>query len=107
MGGREEGTREPDGEPAHEWNMLEGGLCRCCKGGEPGLQAPHPDALFPPPLHPMAHPHPTPLTHPEVVEALGHAEMLRRNVCLKVLVETWLQGDEFGQRWEVVHFLCG
>lgn len=50
---------------------------------------------------------PTALTHPEVVEALGQAEMLRRDVCLEVLVETWLQRDEFGQWWEVVHFLCG
>lgn len=50
---------------------------------------------------------PTALTHPEVVEALGQAEMLRRDVGLKVLVETWLQWDEFGQWWEVVHFLCG
>lgn len=49
----------------------------------------------------------TALTHPEVVEALGHAEMLGRDVCLEVLVETWLQWDELGQRWEVVHFLCG
>ena len=55
----------------------------------------------------MAHPHPTALTHPEVVEALGHAEMLRRDIRLKVLVETWLERDEFGQWWEVVHFLCG
>lgn len=38
----------------------------------------------------LEHPHPTALTHPEVVEALGHAEMLRRDVSLKVLVETWL-----------------
>lgn len=50
--------------------------------------------------------HPTTLTHPEVVEALGHAEMLGRDVCLEVLVETWLQWDEFRQRWEVVHLLC-
>lgn len=50
---------------------------------------------------------PIALTHPEVVEALGQAEMLRRDVCFEVLVETWLQWDEFGQRWEVVHFLCG
>lgn len=46
------------------------------------------------------------LTHPEVVEALGHAEVLGRDVCLKVLVETWLQWDEFGQWWEVVHSFC-
>lgn len=79
--------------------------------GQPGLQRPtspgaqHPPASPPPPS--TAHPHPTALTHPEVVEALGHAEMLGRNVCLKVLVETWLQGDEFGQWREVVHFFCG
>lgn len=80
--------------------------------GQPGLRAPiliasthQPSSHLLPPA--MAHPHPTALTHPEVVEALGHAEMLGRDVCLKVLVETWLQGDEFGQRWEVVHFLCG
>lgn len=47
------------------------------------------------------------LTHPEIVEALGHAEVLGRDVCLKVLVETWLQWDEFGQWWEVVHSFCG
>ena len=54
----------------------------------------------------LDHPHPTALTHPEVVEAFGHAEMLRRDISLEVLVETWLKRDEFGQWWEVVHLLC-
>lgn len=61
---------------------------------DPGLGAPHPRAQHPPapapPLPSSGTPHPTALTHPEVVEALGHAEMLRRDVSLKVLVETWL-----------------
>lgn len=45
------------------------------------------------------------LTHPEVVEPLGHGAVLRRDLRVEVLVETWLQGDELGQRGEVVGFL--
>ena len=32
--------------------------------------------------------------------------MLRRDISLEVLVETWLKRDEFGQWWKVVHLLC-
>lgn len=77
---------------------------------DPGLGAPRPNAQHlpapPSPAPQFWNPHPTALTHPEVVEALGHAEMLRRDVGLEVLVETWLKRDEFGQWWEVVHLLC-
>lgn len=100
----------PREEAAGRWPMqlLQVGLMdsRACSAPShlvPSTLQPLP--LLPPPS--TAHPHPTALTHPEVVEALGHAEMLGRNVCLKVLVETWLQGDEFGQWREVVHFFCG
>lgn len=76
-----------------------------------GHPIPMPAPISLPPIPPASsgppHAYPTALTHPEVVEALGHAEMLGRDICLKVLVETWLERDEFGQRWEVVHFLCG
>lgn len=77
-----------------------GGPCRRCKGAE-GCSLPPSSTPQPGPPDPKA------LTHPEVVEALGHAEMLGRDVCLKVLVETRLQRDKFGQWWEVIHFLCG
>lgn len=47
-----------------------------------------------------------PLTHPEVVKPLGHGPVLRRDLRIEVLVETWLQGDELGQGREVVHLFC-
>lgn len=54
-----------------------------------------------PPLEPF----PTQrLTHPEVVKALGHGPVLRRDLRVEVLVETWLQGDELRQGREVVRF---
>lgn len=34
------------------------------------------------------------LTDPQVVESLAHGAMLFRDLLIKVLVETWLQGDE-------------
>lgn len=46
------------------------------------------------------------LTHPEVVKPLGHGPVLRRDLRIEVLVETWLQGDELGQGREVVHLFC-
>lgn len=58
------------------------------------------------PAHPPGARSPQALTHPEVVEALGHGPVLRRDLRIEILVETWLQGDELGQGREVVHLFC-
>lgn len=70
---------------------------------EEGEMNPQGGFCFPPPPNP---PNWLQLTHPEVIETFGQGSMLGRNLLIEVLVETWLQRDEPGQRGEVIHSFC-
>lgn len=43
---------------------------------------------------------------PDVVDPLHQGLIIDGYLIRKVLVEAGLQGDEFGERWEVIHLLC-
>lgn len=45
-------------------------------------------------------------TDPDVVDPLHQGLIIDGYLIRKVLVEAGLQGDEFGERWEVIHLLC-
>lgn len=42
-------------------------------------------------------------TDPDVVDPLHQGLVIDGDLIPKVLIEAGLQGDEFGERWEVIH----
>lgn len=46
------------------------------------------------------------LTHPQAIDPSHQCLVLDGDFIREVLVEAWLQRNEFGQRGKVVYFLC-
>lgn len=43
------------------------------------------------------------LTDPHMIDSLHQKLVIDGNFISKILVETWFQRDELGERWEVIH----